>query len=617
MQLMIIESPGKIAKLSSILGPGWKIAASVGHIRDLPTKDIGVAAPQFKPDYELTERGRGVVSKLKAMVKEADSVWLATDPDREGESISWHLQQCLNLKTHKRVTFGEITETAVKAALAAPRQIDQNLVLAQEARRVLDRLVGYMVSPALSRATAQRLSAGRVQSPAVRLVVERERAIKAFKVTHHFGASLVFRDEKTGKDWTAQWLTKPDFVSDDNPYFMDRAFAKAVAEVRDVVVKSFSATEAKRSPPPPFTTSTMQQAASIALKMDPKATMEAAQKLYEGGHITYHRTDNPNISEVSINDIRTVATALGLDMAPSHRKFKVPDGAQAGHPAITPTHWEIDDIGDTLEQKSLYKLIRIRAIASQLSDARYAVRTFRLVPTQPVNGRMVEFEAKGRSLVYAGWLKLLSDDQTNDESEDDSEANNPVPVFRQSDQLTAIDGKLLEKKTAPPGRFTQASLIKKLESEGIGRPATYAAILDNIVSRNYVKTEKKFLVPTPTGDLIVDSLVGNFKFADLPFTKTVELDLDKIAEGKVNYQAVVGSVYDQLVRELQTQPAVTPPPPPQQHIFPCQECGKPMRLRNGKNGQFWGCTGYPDCKSTCDDKKGKPAPKAKKQDTHK
>lgn len=605
LKLMIIESPGKITKLSSILGPDWKIAASVGHVRDLPLKEIGVVAPDFKPDYELTERGRGVVAKLKALVQQADSVWLATDPDREGESISWHLQQCLKLKSPKRVTFGEITATAVKAALSSPREINIDLVVAQEARRVLDRLVGYMVSPALSRSTSQRLSAGRVQSPAVRLVVERERAIKAFKVTNHFGASLSFHDANADVDWSAQWITKPGFVSDDAPYFMDRTFAAAVADVKSVVVKSFVESEAKRSPPPPFTTSTMQQAASVALGLDPKAAMDAAQKLYEGGHITYHRTDNPNVSDESLNDIRRVASALSLDLAPAHRKFKAPEGAQIGHPAVTPTHWEVEEAGDTPEQRALYKLIRLRAIACQLADARYAVRTVRLVAAQPVAGKEVEFEGKGRTLTYSGWLKLVASDQTEEE-EDGNEPTNPIPVCAPGERFDASSGKLLEKKTKPPTRYTLASLVGKLESEGIGRPATYASIMDNIVSRGYVKTEKKFLVPTVTGELVVDSLVGKFKFADLPFTRNVESELDKIAHGKAAYKSVVAAVHDQLIRELGSQSSIAPKPSPAQPQFGCQNCGKPMRLINGKNGRFWGCSGYPVCSTTLPDDHGKP-----------
>jgi len=604
MKLMIIESPGKIAKLSTILGPEWKIAASVGHVRDLPVKAIGVAAPDFKPDYELTERGRLVVSKLKVLVHQADSVWLATDPDREGESISWHLQQCLKLKNPRRVTFGEITESAVKTALANPREIDLKLAVAQEARRVLDRLVGYMVSPALSRATNQRLSAGRVQTPAVRLVVERERAIKAFKVTNHFGASLYFEDAKTDGTWSAQWLTKPDFVNDDSPYFLDRAFASRVAGIKNVTIKSFVQAEGKRSPPAPFTTSTMQQAASVALRLDPKATMEAAQKLYEAGHITYHRTDNPNVSGESLADIQRIAAALNLDMAPVHRKFKAPEGAQIGHPAVTPTHWDVEYAGDTPDQVALYKLIRIRSIACQLADARYAVRTVRLVSTTAIDGKQIEFEGKGRALIYHGWLKLLSGDQTEEVGE--KEPENPVPICHQDAYLEVSSGKLLEKKTAPPTRFTQATLIKKLESEGIGRPATYAAIMDNIVTRAYVKTDKKFLVPTSTGELIVDSLVGKFRFADLKFTRDVESDFDKIAHGPADYKSVVAAVHGQLLRELGPQTTVSQRPVPAGPQYACPNCLKLMRQIKGQNGLFWGCTGYPRCTATLPDDGGKP-----------
>jgi len=598
MKLMIIESPGKIPKLSAILGNDWKIAASVGHVRDLPQKQMGVAAPDFKPAYELTERGAGVIAKLKGLVKNAEAVYLATDPDREGESISWHLQQCLRLSNPLRVTFNEITSKAVKAAIAAPRAIDVKRVAAQEARRVLDRLVGYMVSPELSRQSGERLSAGRVQSPAVRLVVERERQIRAFKPTHHFGAMLFFADAKN--EWSAEWLTKPNFVTEDNPYFMDRAFASAVAGVKTVIVKSFNEGEAKRSPPPPFTTSTLQQAASVALGLDPKAAMDAAQKLYEQGHITYHRTDNPNVSDESLADIYAVAVKMGLDMAERPRKFKAPGGAQEGHPAITPTHWEIEEAGETTQQRALYRMIRLRAIACQLADARYAVRTVRLEAQEPVAGKAVEFEAKGRTLVYSGWLKLVAGDQTEEEDEDTKEPSNPIPLVQPGQILPVARGKLLEKQTKPPSRYTKATLVKKLESEGIGRPATYATIMDNIESRAYVRTEKKYLVPCETGELVVDSLAGKFEFIDLGFTRDVEQDLDRIAQGQAGYKAVIQRVHDQLQRELSTLEVSATPK------HPCPECGKSLRRMKGKRGFFWGCTGYPDCSATLPDERGKP-----------
>lgn len=605
MKLMIIESPGKIKKLSAILGPDWKIAASVGHVRDLPLKEMGVQAPDFMPSYELTERGADVVAKLKSLVKEADSVWLATDPDREGESISWHLQQCLKLKNPMRVTFNEITPAAVKAALVAPRTIDGQRVAAQEARRVLDRLVGYMVSPELSRQTGERLSAGRVQSPAVRLVVERERAIRAFSQTTHYGAALFFAHAKTDNEasWSAQWLTKPDFVSDDEPYFLNRDFAQAVADVGAVKVRSFVEGEAKRSPPPPFTTSTMQQAASVALGLDPKEAMEAAQKLYEQGHITYHRTDNPNVSDESLGDIYAVSVALGLDMADKPRQFKAPEGAQVGHPAITPTHWDIAEAGETQEQRALYKLIRLRAIACQLADARYAVRTVRLDALEPVQGKAVAFEAKGRTLVYEGWLKLIEGDQTQEDEADDNEPTNPIPVCHEGQVLDVHSGKLLEKRTKAPSRYTKASLVGKLESEGIGRPATYAAILDNIVKRDYINGSKKFLTPTATGEVIVDALVGKFEFMGLSFTRDVELSLDLIASGQAGYKNVISKVHEKLTGELATLQVTSTP----KHA--CPDCGKAMRRISGNSGFFWGCTGHPVCSTSLPDNKGVPGAK--------
>jgi DNA topoisomerase-1 len=599
MKLMIIESPGKIEKLTSILGADWKIAASVGHVRDLPQRDIGVEPPDFRPRYELTERGETVVARLKSLVKAADAVYLATDPDREGEAISWHLQQCLGLKNPLRVTFNEITPSAVKSALVSPRAIDVRRVAAQEARRVLDRLVGYMVSPELSRQTGQRLSAGRVQSVAVYLVVERERQIRAFKPTEHFGAALFFAGAKS--EWRAEWVTKPGFATDENPYFLDRPFAQAVAAVRDVLVTSSEDKEERRAPPPPFTTSTLQQAASAALGLNPKGTMELAQKLYEQGHITYHRTDNPNVSDESLPDIYAVAVKLGLDMADEPRRFKAKAGAQEGHPAITPTHWDVESAGETDEQRALYRLIRLRAIACQLADARYAVRTARLKAASPVQGKQVEFEAKGRTLTYSGWLKLVDGDPT-EEDEGAQEPANPVPELRAGQALSAERGELQQKKTRAPTRYTEASLVKKLEAEGVGRPATYAAIMDNITSRDYVRTmdKKKFLVPTDTGELVVSALEGHFDFLDVGFTRAVEEDLDRIAEGNEQFRFVIQRLHERLQQELATLEVNVAPK------HPCPACGKALRRIKGKTGWFWGCSGHPGCSTTLPDAAGKP-----------
>jgi len=599
-KLLIIESPGKKKKLAEILGPGWTIEASYGHIRDLPDNEMGVEPPEFVPVYVPSERGRATIDKLNQLAKAADEIYLGTDPDREGEAISWHLKEALNLKSPKRVTFGEITANAVKAAIEAPRTINVDLVQAQEGRRVLDRFVGYTVSPEISRATNQKLSAGRVQSVAVRLVVDRDREIKAFKPTTHYGALLRFQGGSG--EWTAEWVTKPDFVTDDNPYFMDKEFAQAVANVRLLVVKSFDEREQKRSPPPPFITSTLQQAASVSLNMNPKATMDAAQKLYEAGHITYHRSDNPNISDDSLEDIYAVATKLNLEIADKPRRFPVPSGAQEGHVAITPTHWEVEETGDTASEKALYKLIRLRAIASQLADARYAVRTARLTAGHAVNDRDVEFEAKGRTLIFYGWLQLVEGDQT-EEKDDKTEPSNPIPDLMRGARVDAESGELLEKKTKAPSRYTQASLIKKLEAEGIGRPSTYASIMENIVSKGYIDAKEKFLKSTATGELVVDSMVKKFAFMELGFTRDVEEQLDRIANGAALYKAVVSDIYQQLQGEVATFKQTVVPK------FPCPKCGKALRRIKKKESDeyFWGCSGFSEgCKHACEDHNGKP-----------
>jgi DNA topoisomerase-1 len=511
--LLIVESPGKVKKIQSILGSGWVVQASVGHVRDLPTKEIGVEPPEFRPHYVPTERGKSVIAKLKQCVGAAQEVYLATDPDREGESISWHLKQVLGLTSPKRVTFNEITPAAVKAAVAQPRTIDTKLVAAQEARRVLDRLVGYTVSPRLSDALGQTASAGRVQTPALRLVVEREREIRAFKPTKHFGVQLLFSGPQG--DWIADWNCKP-LLPKGPSLLAERSVCTACSTSKGCRRRGLQrGNNAPGAASAAFTTSTMQQGASAALKLNPKSTMQAAQRLYEQGAITYHRTDNPNLSADAIAELIAYAQAAGLPLAPKQRRWKAKDGAQEAHEAIRPTHFEVESAGESADERRLYQLIRLRALASQLADAVYDVRTLILRADLPIDGKRIEFIARGRTLKVAGWLSLTQSDAT-DESEQ-AEPDNPVPKLAEMDTLTAKDGKLLRKVTEPPRRYTQASLVKALEEEGIGRPATYAAIMDNIVSRDYVREEKKkFLVPTELGESVIDALVGRFAFCRHP-----------------------------------------------------------------------------------------------------
>ena len=598
-KLLIIESPGKVKKLSAILGDGWKVAASVGHIRDLPEHEMGVEPPTFVPTYVLSERGAEVVEKLRREVARADTVYLATDPDREGESISWHLQQVLGLNNgRRRVSFNEITENAVLAALKAPRIIDAKLVGAQEARRVLDRLVGYTFSPVLSEMLGEPLSAGRVQTPAVRLVVDREREIEYFTPTDHFGVKLRFADAKREVDWFATWQTA-DFVTEDNPYFQDEGFALRVAALRDLDVAAFKTSERRRAPPAPFTTSTMQQAASVRLGLDPARAMQLAQALYEGGHITYHRTDNPNISADDWPEIQAEAARLGLPLADKLRAFKAPDSAQAGHPAITPTHWAVDTAGEGDEAQALYRLIRIRALASQLADARYAVRQADL--SAAVDDRAVLFKARSERLVEPGWLGLLAGDDTQEtDSSVDLESDGALPDLTEGQAVQAADGELLRQRTRAPKRYTKASLVAKLEAEGIGRPSTYAAIMENIERRGYITEKGRFLHPTATAKRLVDAVSATCAFAQLQFTSALEEDLDKIAGGTVSYTAVVRSLHERLGGEVESLKARTAP------RFPCPKCGSPLRRIKGEFSTFWGCSAHPACDAKLDDKKGQP-----------
>jgi DNA topoisomerase-1 len=588
MKLVIVESPGKVKKIQGFLGPDWKVAASVGHVRDLPERELGVSLPDFKADYAPTERGKEVLKRLAALVKEAEAVYLATDPDREGEAIAWHLQEALKIKKPLRVTYGSITESVVKAAIKAPRALDMALVSAQEARRVLDRLCGYLVSGPLSRAAGERLSAGRVQSPALRLVVEREKSILEFTPIAHFGAELVFAG-----DWKAVWDVKP-WLPEGYDYLLDESLAAGAAALRSLTVEICEEKEVRAAPPAPFTTSGLQQAASNALKLAPKKTMELAQRLYESGAITYMRTDSPNLSDEAVAEIRAYARDKGLPLPAKPRVWKSKEGAQEAHEAIRPTHIEAEKAGENEEEKALYRLIRLRALASQLAEAVYEARILRLAAS--LNGQKAEFEARGRTLKEPGWKSLLQEDQTEDEGE--VEAENPVPLLKQGEAVTALDGRVISKNTRPPARYTEASLVRELENRGIGRPATFAAIVDTILRREYVRIEKRQLVPTPLGEKAIELMTGMFSFADYGFTKDMENFLDGIAGGKAVYREVLAGAHERLQVELAafaSAHALVDRPRPELSPFKCK-CGKPLVRRSSARGPFFGCSGYPKCK---------------------
>ena len=601
MKLMIVESPNKVKKIKAILGNGWDVAASVGHVRDLPPKDLGIIGPEYTLAYEYNERGKGVVDSLKPRAARAEIVYLATDPDREGEAIAWHLKETLNLTRYQRVTFDAITEPVIKKALAAPRQLDMNLVHAQEARRGADRLVGYQVSPMLSRQTGiAGLSAGRVQTVAVRFVVDRQREIDNFKITKHFGAEAIFEDGK----WTAQWDTAP-FLAGEDKYILDHALAERAASCRDFRVADAATKPAKQSPPAPFTTATLLQAASVTLGYKPDQTARLAQKLFEQGLVTYHRTDSQNFSAEALADIREFAQANHLPIPPKPRTWKSKDSAQEAHEAIRPTHLEERTAGEDEDQKKLYQLIWNRAIASQLADAEYSVNTLRLEAQQ--GSDIFHFKSTGRTLTSPGWRSLTPEDtaETSEENaESQGENNGRVPSLPVDTGLQSTSTRLLNKQTKPPSGYTQASLIKRLERDGIGRPSTYPSILKNILSRGYLAEGKKVLAPTDLGKLLIEALTGKFRFVEYDYTRALEQELDDIAAGKAAYLQVVSTLNTQLQTELEhlsiaPQPTFGTDRPsggattaarPQTGIT-CPKCGK-GQLRKPHGKDFYGCDQY-------------------------
>jgi DNA topoisomerase-1 len=605
MNLMIVESPNKIKKIKEIMGSGWDVAASVGHIRDLPVKSLGVEPNNYRLEYQILERSESVVSQLRQRAARSEQVYLATDPDREGEAIAWHLQQVLNLRRYVRVTFDAITEGVIRSALKAPRQLNTNLVHAQEARRCADRLVGYQVSPALSRQTGiARLSAGRVQSVALRLVVDRQREIEAFKETKHFGAEAIFDDGK----WRAQWYTAP-FLKDGEEYILDATLAEEAAKCRLFAVTAAATKPASKAPPPPFTTATLLQAASVTLGYKPEQTAQIAQRLFEEGLITYHRTDSQNFSAEALAEIRTYADSNNLPLPPKARSWKSKESAQEAHEAIRPTHLEQRNAGADNDQKKLYNLIWTRAVASQLADAEYSVNTLTLAAQD--GSQPFIFKATGRTLIKPGWRTLTAKDATEEpdandteDSEKQSDENGRVPALGRGTQIRADSARVLNKQTRPPNGYTQASLIKKLEHEGIGRPSTYSAILKNIITRNYIDDSRKILRATDLGILLIDALKGHFAFLEYDYTRSLEQQLDDIAEGKAQYFNVVSSIDGQLKKEL-AQLHIAPQPvlasngsapvqtgtvlPPGSLVCPKCKQGA-VKKPNGQN--FYGCSRY-------------------------
>ena len=602
--LLIVESPNKIKKIAALLGDRYQVVASVGHFRDLPPREMGVSPPDYAPRYVVTKPD--VVKRLRTAVKEANEIYLATAPDREGESIAWHLQQTLRLKDVKRIAFQEITRDALRKALSSPRNIDADLVRAQEARRVLDRLVGYRVSGVLRALTGHALSAGRVQTPAIRLVVEREREIRQFRPVTHYGVEILF--ETDGVPWKAEWFYKP-WLPEGQEYWLKEGYARKVAMFRDFRVAKIENQEKRTRPPAPFTTSTLQQAASSQLRLRPKRTMDLAQQLFAAGLISYHRTDNPNLSDEAIEEIRKQLHALELGewAAEAPNRWKAKSGAQEAHEAIRPTRFDRQDVADEVEEDAarLYRLIWRRAMTSQMKDAidRVTTVTLKSLMATP-EGRIHSFVAKGETPLFDGWRRLAGEPPGDAVADEKEEELDTLPMLTEGQRLQALDGRVVRKKTQPPQRYTEASLVKALETRGIGRPSTYASIMETLHKRKYVVEEKRRLVPTDLAFAVVEALEGKFEFVEYDYTRDIERLLDRIAQGRHGYLDLVASVDRKLDEELGKLSTLEIGASPR---FECPECGAPLRERKGRNGAFWGCTGYPECRFTAPDDGGEPA----------
>ena len=609
-RLVIVESPNKCKKIQGYLGQGWVVKASLGHVRDLPEKEMGVDLETFRPSYVATTKGRKVLAGLRASVKSARTVYLAMDPDREGEAIAWHLAEALNLKNAKRVTFNEITKKAVQKAINKTGEIDRQQVAAQECRRILDRLVGYSVSPALSNAYGSWLTAGRVQSVAVRIVAEREIEIQNFTPESYVEVFLYFISGDIA--WRAQWVPG-DLLSKDQKHWTDKLFTQRVAALKAVTVAAVSEEKQSRRPPPPFITSSLQQAASVSLKMPPKKCMQIAQQLFEEGLITYHRTDSPNLSDEGVVEVMAWLTNNGYTVADSPNRWKAKAGAQEGHEAIRPTVVEtvpgmLTGQMDASQQK-VYNLIWSRAVASQMPDAVFNVTKINLDSVGRVDGKTMVFVAQGRLLLKEGWMALTKVDSAEEQTAKDDK-NQLLPKLQESIQLTVNTGEVVNKQTKPPSRYTEASLIRKLENEGIGRPSTYASIIDNIMQRKYVAVERRKLKATGLGITIFQTLKNRFQFIELEYTRNIESQLNCIAMGEATYREVVSSAYAQLSSELRSLDNVSIG---NQEKHNCPNCNKPLRLVQGK---FWGCSGYPECQySAPNDENGKPSVRNNNQNT--
>lgn len=603
-KLIIVESPAKANTIKKFLGGKTKVVASMGHIRDLPKSKLGVNIENnFEPEY-INIRGKGdLIKSLKKDAKAAKKVYLATDPDREGEAIAWHLAHILDIPedSKSRVTFNEITKTAVQKAIKEPRQIDINLVNAQQARRVLDRIVGYKISPVLWKKVRKGLSAGRVQSVAVKLIVDREKEIEDFIPEEYWNIIAKLLDEKSKKEFEAKLVGK-------NNKKLEIHSKEEVDEILDnikdakFIVKDVKKGERKRNPAPPFTTSTMQQEASRKLNFSLKKTMSVAQTLYEGvkipekgtvGLITYMRTDSTRISEEARKVAKEVVEATYGSEYYENRYYKTKADAQDAHEAIRPTYIDIkpEQIKDSLtnDQYKLYRLIYNRFLASQMKSAIFDT----LAVT--IDANEYNFKANGQSIKFKGFMTLYV--EGTDEKEDEI-GQIPLLEIDQEVKKEKIESK--QSFTEPPPRYTEASLVKALEEKDIGRPSTYSPTITTIIARHYVEKEAKQLVPTELGKVVNKLLTENFPdIINVEFTAEIENEFDEIADGKENWKQMISEFYGPFEKELEKVEKELEHVELEEEIsdVPCEKCGRMMVVKYGRYGKFLACPGYPECKN--------------------
>ncbi len=581
MKLLIVESPSKAKTIGKYLDNEYKVVASVGHIRDLPksNKDAIDIEGGFIPRYIISPGKESIVSEIRALVKKSASVLLATDPDREGEAISWHLAETCGIQKPQRVLFYEITEKAVKEAVVHPRELDTNLRRAQEARRVLDRLVGYDLSGLIWKKVRYGLSAGRVQSPALHILALREKEILAFvPVTYYIITAECITGKKEKIIFTCTKQPKERKEAED---------ILKLAREKSWEIVEVTTTEALRRPYAPFTTSTLQQAGSSRLGMSPSRTMRAAQKLYENGFITYMRTDSISLSETALPEIIAAVQKEFGEKYLSVRRYKTKSkNAQEAHEAIRPTDPSKKSAGTTLDEKKLYALIRIRTLASQMADAEI-LRTKIIANT--TDRALPNFSANGSHLLFAGWLALDTAARGDDVE---------VPKVAASDPLTLKKIESEEKQTEPPNRYTEAGLVKELEKRGIGRPSTYASIVKTIQDRGYVEKEGKALSVTDTGLVVDDFLFKHFEnILSETFTADMENKLDEIALGVREYGKTLEDFYTPFAKEVKSkdkiEKATTMGDAPEGTV--CPKCGSKMVIKLARSGKFFSCARFPEC----------------------